>query len=40
MLAELKAHEDAKAWLLTAASREQQQTNNIILTNINAAVAG
>lgn len=40
MLAELKAHKDAKTWLLTASAREQQRTNNIILGNINSVVAG
>ena len=40
MLAELKAHKDAKTWLLTATACEQQKTNNILLTNINSVVAG
>jgi hypothetical protein len=29
MLAELKAHIDAKTWLLTASAWEQQRTNNL-----------
>jgi len=40
MLAELKAHKDAKTWLLTASAREQQRTNNLMLSNINSVVAG
>jgi hypothetical protein len=40
MLAELKAHKDAKTWLLTASAREQQRTNYLILANVNSAVAG
>ncbi len=40
MLAELKAHKEAKTWLLTATACEQQRTNNLMLTNINSVVAG
>jgi hypothetical protein len=40
MLAELKAHKDAKTWLLTASAREQQRTNYLILANVNSTVAG
>ncbi len=40
MLAELKAHKDAKTWLLTATAHEQQRTNNLMLTYINSVVAG
>jgi hypothetical protein len=40
MQAELKAHKDAKSWLLTASTCKQQRTNNIILGNINSVVAG
>jgi hypothetical protein len=39
MLAELKVHKDAKTWLLTTSAREQQRANNLILGNINSAVA-
>jgi hypothetical protein len=39
MLAELKAHKDAKTWLLTTSAREQQRANNLILGNINSVVA-
>jgi hypothetical protein len=40
MLAELKAHKDAKKWLLTATLHEKQRTNHLMLTNINSYVAG
>jgi len=40
MLAELKAHKDAKTWLLTTSARKQQRANNLMLGNINSFVAG
>ncbi len=40
MLAELKAHKEAKTWLLANAAREQQKVTAALLTNLNSVVAG
>lgn len=40
MLAELKAHKEAKTWLLTNTAREQQKVTAALLNNLNSVVAG